>query len=79
MVYSVGQVQVARFIDEVSPELCAALVESIADVLEEDQAENDVFVLGRVHAGAQLVGRGPKRSLEVLIQASSSKGWLRGP
>ena len=34
------------------------LLEGVGDVLEEDQAEDDVLVLGRVHVVAQLVGGG---------------------
>ena len=40
------------------------LLEGVGDVLEEDQAEDDVLVLGRVHVAAQLVGGGPELLLE---------------
>ena len=36
------------------------LLEGVGDVLEEDQAEDDVLVLGRVHAAAQRVGHLPE-------------------
>jgi hypothetical protein len=35
------------------------LLESVGDVLEEDQSEHDVLVLGRVHVVAELVGSLP--------------------
>ena len=38
-------------------------LEGVGDVFEEDQAENDVFVLGRVHAATQRVGHGPQLGL----------------
>ncbi len=60
VVGGVGQVQVARLVGERGLELRAALVEGVADVLEEDQAEDDVLVLGGVHRRAQLVGGGPE-------------------
>ena len=34
--------------------------ETVGDVLEEDQAEDDVLVLGRVHVATELVGGEPK-------------------
>ena len=44
-------------------------LEGVGDVLEEDQAEDDVLVLGRVHVVAQRVGRGPELRLEAEIGA----------
>ena len=38
-------------------ELGVLLLEGVGDVLEEDQAEDDVLVLGGVHVAAQGVGR----------------------
>ena len=38
-------------------------LEGVGDVLEEDQAEDDVLVFGRVHAAAQGVGHFPQFSL----------------
>ena len=40
------------------------LLEGVRDVLEEDEAERDVLVLGRVHVAAHLVGRRPQLLLE---------------
>ena len=37
-----------------------ALLEGVGDVLEEDEAQDDVLVLGGVHVVAQRVGRGPE-------------------
>jgi len=37
--------------------------EGVGDVLEEDQAEDDVFVLGGIHAAAEGVGHGPQLGL----------------
>ena len=36
-----------------------ALLEGVGDVLEEDQTEHDVLVLGGVQAAAQGVGHAP--------------------
>ena len=38
-------------------------LEGVGDVLEEDQTQDDVFVLGRIHAAAQGVGHLPELSL----------------
>ena len=40
-------------------QLGVLLLEGVGDVLEEDQAEDDVLVLGGVHVGAQHVGGVP--------------------
>jgi hypothetical protein len=45
-------------------ELGVLLLEGVGDVLEEDQAEDDVLVLGRVHVVAQRVGGRPELGLE---------------
>ena len=42
----------------------ALLLEGVRDVLEEDEAEHHVLVLGRVHVAAHLVCRGPELLLE---------------
>jgi hypothetical protein len=42
-------------------------LERVGDVLEEDQAEDDVLVLGRVHVVAQRVGGGPEFGLEAEV------------
>ena len=39
-------------------------LEGVGDVLEEDQAEDDVLVLGRVHVIAQGIGGGPELGLK---------------
>ena len=48
---------------------CVLLLEGVGDVLEEDQAEDDVLVLGRVHVVAELVGRQPELRLEAEVGA----------
>ena len=45
-------------------ELGVLLLEGVGDVLEEDQAEHDVLVLGRVHVGAERVGGPPEFALK---------------
>jgi hypothetical protein len=40
------------------------LLEGVRDVLQENETEDDVFVLGRVHVVAQLVGCLPELRLE---------------
>ena len=42
-------------------------LEGVGDVLEEDQAEDDVLVLGRVHVVAQRVGGRPELGLEAEV------------
>ena len=44
-------------------------LEGVADVLEEDQAQDDVLVLGGVHVVAQGVGRLPELRLEAEVRA----------
>ena len=46
--------------EELGADLVAALGEGVGDVLEEDQAEDEVLVLGGVHGAAELVGRAPE-------------------
>ena len=48
-------------------ELGVVLLEGVGDVLEEDQAEDDVLVLRRVHVVAQLVGGEPELGLEAEV------------
>ena len=38
----------------------------VGDVLDEDEAQHKVLVFGSVHVGAQLVGCGPERLLDVV-------------
>jgi hypothetical protein len=40
------------------------LFKAIGDVLQKDQAENDVLVFRRVHVAAQLVGSEPELGFE---------------
>ena len=53
-------------------ELGVLRLEGVGDVLEEDQAEDDVLVLGRVHVVAQRVGGGP----ELLLEAQICRGGV---
>ena len=46
-------------------QLNALGTEGVGDLLDEDQAEHQVLVLGGVHVGAQLVGGGPQCLLDV--------------
>jgi hypothetical protein len=41
-------------------ELGVVFLEAVGDVLEEDEAEDDVLVLRRVHVVAELIGGEPK-------------------
>ena len=54
----------SRVIVFTSNQLRAMLRKRVRDVLEKDQAEYDVFVFGRVHVIAQLVGRKPELGFE---------------
>ena len=60
-VFGVGALRLLRF------ELGVLLLEGVGDVLEEDQAEDDVLVLGRVHVVAQRVGGRPELRLEAEV------------
>jgi hypothetical protein len=48
-------------------ELGVLRLEGVGDVLEEDEAEDDVLVLGRVHVVAQRIGGGPELRLEAEV------------
>jgi hypothetical protein len=50
-------------------QLGVMLVEGVGDVLEEDQAEDDVLVFCRVHVVAELVGGEPELGLEAEVGA----------
>ena len=54
-----------------------AFLESVGDVLEEDEAEDDVLVLGGVHAAAEGVGHAPELGAEVegLAGGGASGGY----
>ena len=55
---------VGALVDLLGEEPCVLLLEGVGDVLQEDQPEDDVLVLGGVHVVAELVGRLPERRLE---------------
>ena len=61
----------ARVVDQTG-QLVVADHEGVGDVLEEDQPEDDVLVLGGVHLPAELIGRVPQRGFEALGRS----GWL---
>ena len=48
-----------RAVDDLLLQLRVGFLERVGDVLEEDQAKDDVLVLGGVHAAAQGVGHAP--------------------
>ncbi len=50
-------------------QLLAASLEGIRDVFEEDEAQDDVLVFGRIKVPAELVGGSPQRLLESEIGA----------
>ena len=52
-------------------QLVAVAFEGVGDVLEEQQAEDDVLVLGGVHVAAQLVGGLPEGCLEAELAAAA--------
>ena len=39
------------------------LLEGVGDIFQEDEAENDMLVFGRIHAPAQGIGHAPELSL----------------
>ena len=51
-------------------------IERIRDVLEEDEAEDDVLVFGRVHVVAQLVGGEPELGFKADV--GGGVGFLAG-
>lgn len=68
VVGGVRQVELAGLVGEGGLQFIAALVERIADVFQENQPEDDVLVLGGIHARAQLVCGGPECLFKVLVQ-----------
>jgi hypothetical protein len=42
----------------------AVLGKSVQDVLEKDEADDDVLALGRIHVAAHLIGHGPQGFFE---------------
>ena len=53
-----------------------ALLESVRDVLQEDEAQHDVLVFRRVHVAAQRIGGGPKFGLVAGGDAVAGGGGL---
>src|SRR5690606_9735864 len=53
--------------------LRVAILECIGDVLEEDQAEDNVLVLSGVHVVAELVGCLPQRALEAEVTSATGR------
>ena len=66
----IGALRLLRF------ELRVLCLEGVGDVLEEDQAKDDVLVLGSVHAAAQRVGHLPEPRF--VADGRSVVGWGRG-
>ena len=58
-----------RALIALSLQLGVGLLEGVGDVLEEDQAEDDVLVLSGVHAAPKRVGHAPQLGLEALAVA----------
>ena len=56
MLFRVGAFVVALALDE----LGVVFVEGVGDVFEEDEAEDNMLVFGRVHVVAKLVGGKPE-------------------
>ena len=56
-------------------ELGVMLLESVGDVLEKDQAEDNVLVLGGVHAAAQRIGHLPE--LGFVADRGTIRGFIR--
>ena len=54
----------------------ALRLEGVRDVLEEDQAERDVLVVGRLEVLAQLVGGEEQLRLEAEVGAVAVPGWV---
>jgi hypothetical protein len=62
-------VRVFGAVGVVREQLGAFGLEAVGDVLEEDQPEGDVLVVGRLHVAAQLVGGEPELGLEAEVGA----------
>ena len=60
---------------EAALKLAPARLEGVRDVLDENETQHDVLVLGGVHVGAQLVGRGPEGALDG-VDAGLCRGSL---
>src|SRR5207245_8933243 len=66
-------VPVFRVGELVGLEGLVSLLESVGDVLEEDQTKDNVLVLGRIHVPAQLVGSRPELLLESEVRAVGAR------
>ena len=44
-------------------QIIVQFLEGVGDIFEEDQAQDDMFIFGRVQVAAQLIGRSPQRLL----------------
>ena len=67
----VGVFRVGAFVvANACQQLGALLFEAVGNVLQEDQPEHHMLVLGRVHIVAQLVGREPELGLEAQVGAA---------
>lgn len=47
------------------------IAEHIRDVFDKDEAKHEVFVLGSIHVGTQLVRSGPESFLNIVEHLSS--------
>lgn len=59
---------------DLSRKPCVLLLEGVGDMLEEDEAEDDVLVLGSVHRAAQSVGHLPELCLVADGRAALAAG-----
>jgi hypothetical protein len=48
-------------------QLRPTFIKGVGNVFQKDEAEDDVLVLGGIHAGPKLIGCGPESLLEVLV------------
>ena len=51
-------------------------LKGVGDILEKDQAEDDVLVLGRVHVVAQGIGGDPELGLEAEVRGGGVFFWV---
>ncbi len=58
-------------------QLLMSLLECVGAVLEENPTKHDVFVLGRVHIFAELVGREPELGLQIEIGGGAAGSRCR--
>ena len=67
-IFGIGALRSLRF------QLRVLRLERVGDVLQEDEAEDDVLVLGRIHVVAQRVGGGPELGFEAEIRSGVGRG-----